>query len=99
MTATVGQKVLFHPLIGAIHHSLPHGTVLTATVAHVLPDGRLNLSVLDINGAAHAMPAVPLIAKGETSPERGYYAEVVGDEQAPKSAEDVPLSAASTPQS
>jgi hypothetical protein len=69
----VGQQVFFHPLKGVIHHSMPHDKVLTATVASVLPDGRLNLGVLDINGAHHAMTEVPLFETGKTPPERGYY--------------------------
>jgi hypothetical protein len=93
----VGQQVFFHPLKGVIHHSLPHDAILAATVARVLPDGRLNLGILDVNGASHAMTEVPLVQKGETPPERGYYAEAVAEERGPKSAEDLPLSAASTP--
>lgn len=97
MTVTVGQQVLFHPLKGVIHHTLPPDEVRAATVAHVLADGRLNLGVLDKNGVNHSMTEVPLIEKGGTPPEKGYYAEAAADDQSPKSAEDVPLSAASKP--
>jgi len=76
VSVTVGQKVLFHPMKGVIHHTLPHGAVLAATVAHVTSDGRLNLSVLDVTGASHAMQYVPLIQKGASPPEHGYYAEI-----------------------
>jgi len=76
VSVTVGQKVLFHPMNGVIHHSLPHGVTLTGTVAHVTDDGRLNLSVLDVTGASHAMQYVPLIQKGEAPPDHGYYAEI-----------------------
>lgn len=77
MTVTVGETVSFHPLKGAIHHSLPHGQMLVATVEHVLPDGRLNLGVLDNSGFNHSMTEVPLVKKGDAVPERGYYAEAV----------------------
>lgn len=97
MTSKVGQQVLFHPLKGVIHHSLPPDEARAATVAHVLEDGRLNLGVLDKNGVNHSMTEVPVIEKGATPPDRGYYAEAVAEEQNPKSAEDVPLSAASKP--
>lgn len=43
-------------------------------IAAVLPDGKLNLGVLDSNGTHHAMPNVPLIQEGEPAPENGYYA-------------------------
>lgn len=101
MTSKVGQQVFFHPLKSVLHHSLPHGKVLAATVAAVLEDGRLNLSVLDINGASHGMTEVPLLESSDTAPERGYYAtetaEPAKEKAPPKSAEDVPLSAASKP--
>lgn len=111
MTILVGQQVFFHPLKGVIHHSLPHGKVLAATVASVLPDGRLNLSVLDINGESHGMTEVPVLEAGKEPPERGYYVTTALAEEktapapkptpvvipAPKSAEDLPLSAAATP--
>lgn len=99
MTIKVGQQVFFHPLKSIVHHSLPHGKILAATVAAVLEDGRLNLGVLDINGAGHSMTAVPLLTVSDTAPERGYYATETAEpaKEAPKSAEDVPLSAAATP--
>jgi hypothetical protein len=119
MTILVGQQVFFHPLKGVIHHSLPHGKVLAATVASVLPDGRLNLSVLDINGESHGMTEVPVLKAGDTAPDRGYYVTETAEEPStkpvpvvhapaplvpapvliptPKSAEDLPLSAAAEP--
>src|ERR1700761_5990513 len=76
ITPTVGRMILFHPMKGVIHHSLPPDEVRAATIAHVHADGKkLNLAVIDRNGTSHAMPDVPLIQEGEDAPENGYYAE------------------------
>ncbi len=94
---TVGQQVFFHPLKGAIHHTLPHDKILSATVASVLDDGRLNLAVLDITGASHSMTEVPLLGAGDSAPERGYYATLTAKPLSEKSVENSPLSSASKP--
>lgn len=107
---TVGRMILFHPPSNSTKHGFEPTAICAATIAKVLPDGRLNLGVLDGNGAQHSMTEVPLIQDGETPPENGYWAEwmpyqksVAKGETAPvlhampKSAEDSPLSAASTP--
>lgn len=109
---TVGRMILFHPPRNSTKHGFEPNAICAATIAKVLPDGRLNLGVLDGNGVNHSMTEVPLIQEGEPQPENGYWAEwmafqrhqaaeIEASEQQvaalPKSAEDVPLSAASTP--
>ena len=112
ISPTVGRMILFHPPSDSTKHGLEPNAICAATIAKVLPDGRLNLGVLDSNGVNHSMTEVPLIQEGETPPKNGYYAEwmpyqksVAKGETAPilhaqpKSAEDLPLSAASKPTS
>ncbi len=107
---TVGRVVWFHPPSNSTKHGFEPNEICAAQIARVLPDGRLNLGVLDGNGVNHSMTEVPLIQEGDTKPENGYYAEwmpyqksVAKGETAPvlhaqpKSAEDLPLSAASQP--
>lgn len=107
---TVGRKILFHPPSNSTKQGFEPNAICAATIAKVLPDGRLNLGVLDGNGVNHSMTEVPLIQEGDTPPEDGFFAEwmpyqksVAKGETAPvlratpKSAEDLPLSAASKP--
>jgi hypothetical protein len=107
---TVGRVVWFHPPNNSTNHAFAPAAICAAQIAKVLPDGRLNLGVLDGNGVNHSMTEVPLIQDGDTAPENGYFAEwmpyqksVAKGETAPvlhaqpKSVEDLPLSAASKP--
>lgn len=113
---TIGRMILFHPPSNSTHHGFEPNAICAATIAKVLPDGRLNLGVLDGNGVNHSMTAVPLIQEGEPQPENGYFAEWMSYQKSvakgetapvlhaqpalapsPKSAEDLPLSAASKP--
>jgi hypothetical protein len=107
---TVGRVVWFHPPSNSTKHGFEPNAICAATIAKVLTDGRLNLGVLDGNGVNHSMTEVPLIQEGETPPKDGYFAEwmpyqksVAKGETAPvlhatpKSAEDLPLSAAAKP--
>lgn len=75
ITPTVGRMILFHPPSNSTKHGFEPSTICAATIAKVLPDGRLNLGVLDGSGANHSMTDVPLIQEGETPPGNGYYAE------------------------
>lgn len=72
---TVGRVVWFHPAGNASHPAFEPNAICAATIAKVLPDGRLNLGVLDGNGASHSMTDVPLIQEDDTAPEDGYFAE------------------------
>jgi hypothetical protein len=107
---TVGRMILFRPPSNSANPTFAPGATCAAIIAAVLPGARLNLAVFDSNGAVHSMTGVPLIQEGEKAPENGYFAEwmpyqksVAKGETAPvlhaqpKSAEDVPLSAASKP--
>lgn len=109
---TVGRAILFHPPSNSTKDGFEPNAICAATIAKVLPDGRLNLGVLDGNGVNHSMTAVPLIQEGEPQPENGYFAEWMKYQTGqaaktealeqqlaatPKSAEDVPLSTASQP--
>lgn len=107
---TVGRVVLFHPPSNSTKAGFEPNAICAAQIAKVLPDGRLNLGVLDGNGAHHSMTEVPLIQEGEPPPENGYFAEWMAYQKsvakgetapvlhaAPKSAEDLSLSAAATP--
>lgn len=107
---TVGRVVWFHPATNSTKHGFEPNAICAAQIARVLPDGRLNLGVLDGNGAHHPMTEVPLIQERETAPENGYWAEwmpyqrgqaerteALEKELSSKSAEDFPLSAAAQP--
>jgi hypothetical protein len=107
---TIGRMILFHPPANSTKDGFEPNAICAATIAKVLPDGRLNLGVLDGNGVNHSMTEVPLIQEEETPPQDGYYAEWMPYQKSvakgetgpvlhaqPKSAEDLPLSAASKP--
>jgi len=72
---TVGRMIWFHPPSDSTNTGFEPNAICAATIAKVLPDGRLNLGVLDGNGVNHSMTEVPLIQEGDKAPEKGYYAE------------------------
>lgn len=76
MATSVGNSVFFHPSsnIGRSHFSPL--AICAAIVAQVLPNGSLNLAVIDGRGAVHSMEDVPLIGDEESPPPNGYYATV-----------------------
>lgn len=75
ITPTVGRIIYFHPASNSTHRGFKPNALCAAQIAAVLPDGKLNLGVLDANGAHHAMTNVPFIQDSDTPPEDGYYAE------------------------
>lgn len=72
---TVGRVVWFHPPTNSTKHGFEPHAVCAAQIARVLPNGRVNLGVLDGNGENHSMTDVPLIQEGDEKPANGYYAE------------------------
>jgi hypothetical protein len=94
----VGRVVWFHPPSNSTHSGFAPNAVCAATIAKVLPDGKLNLGVLDGNGVNSSMTEVPLIQDGDALPENGYYAEWVPTDGKPRKVpEPSPFSAAANP--
>ena len=102
---TVGRIVWFHPPTDSTNHAFAGNEFFAATIARVLPDGKLNLGVLDGNGVNHSMVDVPLLQDGDEAPAKGYYAEWMAETKPQTKAEKLasakvdpsPFSAAATP--
>src|SRR5580658_2653745 len=82
-TAEIGQPVLFYPPSNSTKSGFDPSAICAATIAKVLPSGRLNLGVLDGHGVGFPMENVPLLKDGDEVPDNGYYASFPGWKAAP----------------
>ncbi|KKK49407.1 hypothetical protein LCGC14_3135380 [marine sediment metagenome] len=75
---TVGRIVYYycldHEKFGYIE-AWDRKSPLAAIIAHVWPNGRVNLAVFDVNGDSHSRISVPLIQPGSERPVDGHFCE------------------------
>jgi len=92
ITPTVGRIVHYHPRPGEKGVTVPDtmGQPCAAIVAHVNPDGTVNLGVFDRDGHQYGRRGVPLVQEGQSTPETGDWCEWMAYQKAVAKGEITP---------